>query len=465
MAASSASSSSSKSPPPIPSRHSPQFTPIQEERELDDTRSTPTQHHPPTPIVKHKKKRSESEEDGSVSCNKCRPHSREKIFILPFDHTNTKHSSSLLASPNGIFRSIVSKLTRKSPMSSSSNSSSSQQQDPREEQWKMALAELSHKLLHATRKRDEAILEASRLMHSMGELEKKLNKLELYCHTLKSGLEQCTNTTTTCPSTPPFKPQTTQTTQDTLVVQHFLVCVSEARSSVKLLSRSLTMQLRHMGSKVNEKLSLLLQPYDVKVSFSRNPRTLLFYLEALLNRTFFEDFETTGFQKNACNAVLNPVERCEASLECFNVLRGLTWEEVLSKGTRHFSEDFSRFCDRKMSEIVAMLGWNRAWPEALLQAFFGASKSVWMVHLLANSVHPGLPIFRVDMGVTFDSVYMEDMGGDKASKLVPSVVRIMVAPGFYVFGSAVKCKVLCRYFSNNHHSVSNKEDKGLTPTP
>ncbi|KAL9330302.1 hypothetical protein ACSQ67_005305 [Phaseolus vulgaris] len=93
-----------------------------------------------------------------------------------------------------------------------------------------------------------------------------------------------------------------------------------------------------------------------------------------------------------------------------------------------------------MSEIVAMLGWNRAWPEPLLQAFFGASKSVWMVHLLANSVHPSLPLFRVDKGINFDSVYMEDMGGDKASKLVPSVVRIMVAPGFYVYGSAVKCK-------------------------
>ena len=452
-----------------------------EENTIRHTRSTPSHHHhhPPTPILikhntksnnTHKKKRSESEEDASVSCNKCRPHSRDKIFILPFDHTanhnasHTKQSSSLLASPNGIFRSLVSKLTRKSPMSSS--------HDPlpgsREEQWKMAVAELSHKLLHATRKRDEALLEASRLMHSMGELEKKLNKLELYCHSLKSGLEECTNANTNTVSSPtPFKQS--QTLHQDAVIQHFLVSVSEARSSVKLLSRSLTMQLRHMGSKVYEKVSFLLQPYDVKISFSKSPRSLLFYLEALLNRTFFEDFETIGFQKNACNAVLNPVERCEGSFRCFNMLQGLTWEEVLSKGTRHFSEEFSRFCDRKMSEIVAMLGWNRAWPEPLLQAFFGASKSVWMVHLLANSVHPSLPLFRVDKGINFDSVYMEDMGGDKASKLVPSVVRIMVAPGFYVYGSAVKCKVLCRYLSssnnnNTNHSNNNKEDKPLTPT-
>ncbi|XP_061374574.1 IRK-interacting protein [Gastrolobium bilobum] len=472
-------SSSSKSPP-LPSRHSPQFTPIQEERELDeysDDRNTPStcndkaltpkqhhhHHHPPTPIVKkndksnhNKKKRSESDqEDGSVSCNKCRPHSRDKIFVLPLDHSNNNGSSkhsSLLASPNGIFRSIVSKLTRKSPMSNEALSAS------REEQWKMAVAELSQKLVQATRKRDEALLEASRLMHSMTELEKKLNKLELYCHSLKSGLEECSNSS-------PYGMGKTQSFHQDTVIQHFLVSVSEARSCVRLLSRSLTMQLRHMGNKVYEKVCLLLQPYDIRISFSKNPRSLLFYLEALLNRTFFEDFESIGFQKNACNQILNPVERCEGSFESFNMLHGLTWEEVLSKGTRHFSEDFSRFCDRKMSEIVAMLGWNRAWPEPLLQAFFGASKSVWMVHLLANSVHPSLPIFRVDKGVRFDSVYMEDMGGDKSSKLVPSMVRIMVAPGFYVYGSAVKCKVLCRYLSNNTLSHSNKEEKGLTPSP
>ncbi|WJX48483.1 hypothetical protein P8452_35039 [Trifolium repens] len=505
MASSSASStpspsSSSKSPPLIiSSRHSPQFTPIQEEHEFDEynnsqsRRTTPTNasttpkhlhHHPPTPIINknsstksnHKKKRSETEqEDGSVSCNKCRPHSRDKIFILPYDHSsnnnNNRNYSSLLASPNGIFKSIVSKLTRKSPMSTSTTSTTTINNNNNEEQWKMAVAELSHKLVHATRKRDEAIQEASRLMNSMSELEKKLNKLEIYCHTLKSGLEECNiNTTTNVVGS--SQKNFHHHVQDTdNVVQHFLVSVSEARSSVRLLSRSLTMQLRHTGNKVYEKVSLLLQPYDIKISFSKNPRSLLFYLEALLNKTFFEDFESIGFQKNGCNKILNPMERCESSFASFNMIHGLTWDEVLSKGTRHFSEDFSRFCDRKMSEIVAMLGWNRAWSEPLLQAFFVASKSVWMVHLLANSVHPSLSIFRVDKGVNFDSVYMEDMGGDKSSRLVPSMVRIMVAPGFYVYGSAVKCKVLCRYLTNsnninnNHSNYGNKQDKDSTPSP
>ncbi|KAK8341920.1 hypothetical protein V6Z11_A08G201300 [Gossypium hirsutum] len=280
---------------------------------------------------------------------------------------------------------------------------------------------LSQILIQATRKRDEALMEASKLKYSMAELEKKLNKLDVYCHNLKSGLDECNRNS-------PYRMG--QTHKYSSMIQQFLASVSESRSSTRLLSRSLTMQLRHMGSK----------PYDMKISHSKNPRSLLLYLEAL-NKAFFEDFESTTNYKS------------------FNELQGLAWEEVLNKGTRHFSEEFSQFCDRKMNEIVAMLGWNRAWPEPLLQAFFGASKSLCLVHLLANSVHPGLPIFRVDKGARFDSVYMEDMDGERAKKLVPSMVRILITPGFYVYGNVVKCKVICRYSNNVDSSLI---DKGLT---
>lgn len=408
---------------------------------------TPT--HRLTPLHEKKgkpnsKKRHESCDDnsfvdgGSVSCNKCRPNShRDKISVVPLDN-GAVGKTSFISSPNGIFRSIFHSLTRRSPKATNELA-------PREEQWKIAVAELSQKLIQATRKRDEALLEASRLKYSMAELEKKLNKLEIYCHSLKSGLEECS-------SNSPYRSYGMKVQNGAFnekVIEVFLVCVSEARSSIRMLSKSLTMQLRNLGGKVFERISLLLQPYDVKISFTKHPKSLLLYLEALLNKAFFEDFESIGFQKNSANQILNPVERCEGNYASFLELQGLTWEEVLNKGTRHFSEEFSKFCDRKMSEIVNMLGWNRAWPEPLLQAFFGASKSVWLVHLLANSLHPGLSIFRVDKGVKFDSVYMEDMGGDRARKLVPTVVRIMVAPGFYVYGNLVKCKVLCSYYSNS----------------
>ncbi|XVF51635.1 hypothetical protein PTKIN_Ptkin04bG0200200 [Pterospermum kingtungense] len=483
MAPSSASPSSSKSPPTPPPHQSPVFTPIQEcerEEQEDATLSVSTDKgvtpkHFSTPFhgnddknnigKPNSRKRQESGEDGngdgSVSCNKCRPHSREKISVVPLDNNgvNNKHSFSM-ASPNGIFKSIFHSLTRKSPRSTDISTT-------REEQWKIAVAELSHKLMQATRKRDEALMEASRLKSSMAELEKKLKKLEVYCHNLKSGLDECNSNSPyrigkAHNNIPQVKNQDGVVGANEKVIQQFLVSVSEARSSIRLLSRSLTMQLRHMGSKVCERIYVLLQPYDIKISYSKNPKSLLLYLEALLNKAFFEDFESIGFQKNAVNQVLNPIHRCEANYGSFNDLQGLTWEEVLNKGTRHFSEEFSKFCDRKMSEIVAMLAWNRAWPETLLQAFFVASKSVWLVHLLANSVHPGLPIFRVDKGVRFDSVYMEDMGADRARKLVPSMIRIMITPGFYVYGNVVKCKVICRY---NNNLDSTLIDKGLTPSP
>ncbi|KAJ0047539.1 hypothetical protein Pint_15951 [Pistacia integerrima] len=477
---SSSPSSSSKSPPPPLPHHSPHFTPIQEcerEEQLSNHSDGVTYKHHPTPLhhpsdkiyKPSTKKRHESceEEDGSsVSCNKCRPHSRDqKISVVPLDNGNTNasavnKSSSFIASPNAIFKSIFQSLGRKSPKSKNTSIA-------REEQWKIAVAELSNKLIQATRKRDEALSEASGLKYSMAELEKKLNKLEVYCHNLKSGLEECSGNSPykfekSCNSTIHKIKNHDFLVGNGKVTEQFLLFVSEARSTVRLFSRSLTMLLRHMGTKTYERISVLLQPYDIRISFSKNPKSLVFHLEALMNKAFFEDFESTGFQKNAINQILNPIDRSEANFASFHVLKELTWEEVLSKGTRHFSEDFSRFCDRKMSEIVSMLGWNRAWPESLLQAFFNASKSVWLVHLLANSVHPGLPIFRVDKGVRFDSVYMEDMGGDRASKLVPNLVRIMVAPGFYVYGNVVKCKVLCRY-NNNNNSVSN--DKGLTSSP
>lgn len=482
-------SSSSSIPSLSPRQHLHPFTPIQEcEREgkEDDEsqerlsfRTTPsectdktetTYTHQPTPLHQPNSQRGKSSnrkradsndtsstsDDRGISCNKCRPSTREKISVVPLDNTAGRHS---ITSPNGLFKSIFTSLVKKSPRALADGSQPKEVAEE-EEPWKVAVAELSHKLIQATKKRDEAILEASRLKYSMAELEKKLNKLEVYCHTLKSGLEVCSNKSQKGINQGDggqLKHQPIKVGNHDVVIEHFLVSVSESRSSVRYLSKSLTLQLRQMSGKVYDRIALLLQPYDIKVSLSRNPRGLLVYLEALLNMAFFEDFESAGFQKGGANQLLNPIQRCEANFSSFTRLKELSWDEVLTKGTKQFSEEFSKFCDRKMSEIVALLGWTRAWPEPLLQAFFGASKSVWLVHLLANSVHPSLPIFRVDKMVRFDSIYMEDMGGDKARKLVPSIVRIMVEPGFYVYGNVVKCKVLCRY--QNNYGMNNDDDQ------
>ncbi|XP_013677874.3 IRK-interacting protein [Brassica napus] len=477
------SSSSSPAKSPVLSLHQAlHFTPIPEceEEDLHEERyknkatpssnggssATPSRHHKHTLTPLHhngkpkNKKRHEDNNDedggGSVSCNNCRPHHshRDKFSVVPLESHN--NNPSFIYSPNLIIKSIFQSLTRKSPKLSSTASSTTDAS--REEQWRLAAAELSHKLIQTTKKKEDAVAEASKLKASMSELEKKLNKLEVYCHNLKSGLDECSSN----------KKQSTK--QSTLfqkdgindkIIQQFLISVSESRTSIRALSRALASQLRTVGGKVYERLSLLLQPFDVKI----NSKSLILYLEAILSRAFFEDFEAPGFQRTGSTRILNPIDRCESNYASFNALTELTWDEVLSRGTKHFSEEFSQFCDRKMSDVVSMLCWNRAWPEPLLQAFFGASKSVWLVHLLANSVNPGLQIFRVEKDDRFDPVYMEETGGDRFKDLV----RAMVQPGFYVCGSVVKCKVVCKHYSSVEEEVvedsmvkeCNKTDKSL----
>ncbi|XP_074317774.1 IRK-interacting protein [Silene latifolia] len=494
---------------PPPSLHPPRshlFTPIQEGNESEETEAerqrfrestaavtltpassvtstdaTTSTTHQATPLHEPGKKtrrRESPSESATVSCNNCRPTTRggekHSVTVVPVDAArNSHHSLSSTPSPTaGLFKSLISNLSRRSPKPSPSPPPPppplpiSCAPTDREDQWRAAVAELSHKLVQATRKRDEAIVESSKLKYSMGELEKKLNRLEVYCHTLKSGLEKChgSNLVHSPPSSTTMMVTNSVNVDklcDGVVIKSFLVSVSEARSSIRFLSRALTPQLKLMGSKVFDRICTILRSYDIKLTSSycsNNPRGLQFYLEALLSATFYEDFESVGFSKNSVNRVLNPIDRAELNFGAFKDLKELAWEEVLNKGTKHFSEEFSRFCDRKMSEIVAMLGWSRAWPEQLLQAFFGASKSVWLVHLLANSVHPSLTIFRVEKGARFDPVYMEDMGGDKAKKLIPTVVRIMVAPGFYVYDNVVKCKVVCRYYNSNYSELSSAND-------
>uniref|UniRef100_A0A5B7B0L2 Uncharacterized protein n=1 Tax=Davidia involucrata TaxID=16924 RepID=A0A5B7B0L2_DAVIN len=179
------SSSKASLSPRLPSHRSPHFTPIREcEREESEDeefqertnfRETPNgctdkreveSKHQPTPLHQpdHRgkastRRRSESDDtagdDRGVSCNKCRPSSREKISVVPLDNSGINRHS--IASPNGIFKSIFSSLIKRSPRSSDASSTTA-----REEQWKIAVAELSHKLIQATRKRDEALLEASK---------------------------------------------------------------------------------------------------------------------------------------------------------------------------------------------------------------------------------------------------------------------------------------------------------------
>lgn len=377
-------------------------------------------------------------DDRSVSCTNCRPSTREKISVVPLDINGLKqHFSSLSPSPARLLRSLFLPHARRSPHSSSSSSSAgpSSSAAAATDEWRLAVAELSRKLVHATRKRDEALHESSRLKHSLAELERKLGRLESHCHDLQASLDRRSS------------PNAVQTASP-FPVETFLRAVSDARAAVRHLSRSLAALLRP------DRIAALIQPHDARVAgqWRRTPGGPLFCMEALLNRVFY-----AGFEEAEPNERVDPAARCEANRAAYEAVRGLGWDEVLSKGTRFYSEGLSRFCDRKMSELVGMLGWAKAWPEALLKAFFGAAKGAWVVRLLSRSVHPAVPVLRVDRGARFDPRFMEDVAADRVIRLEPVSVRMMVAPGFHVYGSdfgVVKCKVLCSY-SNGSNGNSN----------
>ncbi|KAJ3679861.1 hypothetical protein LUZ60_016139 [Juncus effusus] len=268
-----------------------------------------------------------------------------------------------------------------------------------ENEWRFVATELSKKLLVTARKRDEAISEASRLKHSISELKHELATRTNHSNSIGS------------PST-----------------EQFLRSVSSARSAVRLLARTLSSHARQFCS----------------------PSTLIpHHMESLLNRVFYVGFELLDEDEIL---IADPSTRCEMNRSEYELLHGLTWDEVLYKGTRYYSDRLSRFCDRKMSEVVGSLGWAPSvWPEEILRAFFGAARSAWVVRLLARSVHPPVPILRVDKGALFDPKFMEDVKMDRTglTKPVESVrVKLLVAPGFHVYSSdscVVKCKVLCSY--------------------
>eukprot|EP01018_Ginkgo_biloba_P032856 Gb_14487 [translate_table: standard] len=408
--------------------------------------------------------------NSTVSCNRCKPAAlgRENPTVVPLTE-----SQDMIELPqkdrsgNGLFKSwLFSRAKKKTAKTQTSpNNFDPAYISQSMEEWGMALEALKQKLLEANENRDSAVTEVAELRSSMGELEKKLRQLELYCQDLKHALNQTVQdgnvAVTERSGVKNYEEAITCRYADEehvdrvgsrnplpvsseAMVEGFLQIVSEARVSVKQFCRTLVTQIQELDGGAMENLNSLLQPYNVSVT-SRVSRGVMYHLESLINQAIYQDFENCSFQKNGSQTILDTQESCQANFDSFASLRNLSWNEVLSKGTRFYSESFSRFCDQKMSLIVSMLNWTRAWPEPLLQAFFIAAKCVWLVHLLAFSFNPPLAIFRVEKTTNFDPVYMEDILTERHRRQVPSKVRIMVMPGFYVQDDILRCKVLCRY--------------------
>ena len=315
--------------------------------------------------------------------------------------------------------------------------------------WRVfSIETLKKELLEANENRAAALAEVSEMKSSLGDLQQKLMSLESYCEELKKALKpamQGKDNSKGTKSISGIKEALMPVSQE-VMVEGFLQIVSEARLSVKQFCKTLVNQIEEDDSDLMENLNVIVHPHQVTIS-NKYSKGVLYHLESLINQTLYEDFENCVFQKNGSPKVLDPQQDRLENFSSFVALRSLSWNEVLRKGTKYYSEDFSRFCDQKMSGIVSVLNWSRPWPEQLLQSFFVSSKCIWLLHLLAFSFNPPLTILRVDEDRNFDPLYMEDVLLDRQRAQTPAKVKIMVMPGFYVQDRVLRCKVLCRYRS------------------
>ncbi|OAY30214.1 IRK-interacting protein [Manihot esculenta] len=321
----------------------------------------------------------------------------------------------------------------------------------------LSIETLKKELTEANESRDAALMEVAEVKSSLGELKQKLEYLESYCGELKRALRQATlakgsqviEKLGNFPKRGKLNDgngENSMPVSEEVMVEGFLQIVSETRLSVKQFCKTLVGQIEETDNTLMDNLNLLLQPYKLSLN-SRHSKAVLYHLEAIINQSLYQDFENSVFQKNGSPKHLDPQQDRQAQFASFVALRNLSWSEVLRKGTKYYSEEFSKFCDQKMSCIITTMNWTRPWPEQLLQAFFVTAKCIWLLHLLAFSFSPPLGILRVEENRSFDLYYMEDMFADRQKSNGPSRVKIMVMPGFYVQDRVLRCKVICRYRS------------------
>ncbi|VFQ75241.1 unnamed protein product [Cuscuta campestris] len=319
---------------------------------------------------------------------------------------------------------------------------------------------LKKEVMAANEDRDAALMEVAETKSSIGEIRGKLEYLERYCGELKQALRLAIQSSSKEDS--PVKlinkslPRIVEggnsmPVSEEVMLEGFLQVVSEARQSVKqfcetLISHTTTVETNNDNASLTDNLNLLLQPYRLTLH-SKYSKAVLYHLEGIINQTLYEDFENCSFQKNGAPKHLSPEQERHSQFSSFAALRSLSWNEVLKRGTKYYSEELSRFCDQKMSSIITALKWNRQWPERLLQAFFVSAKCIWLLHLLAFSFCPPVVILRVEENRPFDSHFMDDVFGDRQKSQGPSRVKVMVMPGFYVHDRVLRCKVISRYKS------------------
>lgn len=381
------------------------------------------------------------------SCNKCKPATlstnKYSNLVVPMTDSHSLFQSHSKPKSGISLSWLFPRLNKKKNknVGNSPNGMESEEASFKDSGVAMTIEALKKELTEANEKREAAVMEVSEMKSSINDMKEKLEYLENYCEELKKALSQAVlqtkrNVNSGISDSMPVSNE--------VMVEGFMQIVSEARLSVKHFCKILVSQIDDGDTVLLDNLNSILQPYKQSIN-SKYSKSVLYHLEAIINQSLYQDFENSVFQRNGAPKLLDPQQERESQFSSFCALRNLSWNEVLRKGTKYYSEEFSRFCDLKMSGVITALNWTRPWPEMLLQAFFVAAKCIWLLHLLAFSFNPVLGILRVEENRSFDGVFMEDVFVDRQRGQNPSKVKVMVMPGFYVQDRVLRCKVLCRY--------------------
>lgn len=424
-----------------------------------------TVYQPETESYKFSRMNSLADFKSISSFNRCKPatittesekvtkNSKHSNIVVPL----TDSHSSLQSQPKNrrVMSWLFPKLRKKQKNDNLSNQTESEEVSQTfKDLGILSIESLKRKLMEANEHRDAALTEVAEMKSSLGDLRYKLEYLESYCEELKKALRHATQAKDSqvveklgnLPNRGKSidgNGENLMPVSEEVMVEGFLQMVSEARLSVKQFCKTLG-QIEETDSTLMDSLNLLLQPYKLSLK-SKYSKAVLYHLEAIINQSLYQDFENCVFQKNGSPKNLDPNQDRQAQFSSFVALRNLSWNEVSRKGTKYYSEEFSKFCDQKMSCIITTINWTATWPEHLLEAFFVAAKCIWLLHLLAFSFNPPLGILRVEENRNFDPHFMEDMFMDRQRSHRQSRVKIMVMPGFYVQDRVLRCKVLCRY--------------------
>ncbi|KAL0848522.1 hypothetical protein Bca101_021769 [Brassica carinata] len=178
------------------------------------------------------------------------------------------------------------------------------------------------------------------------------------------------------------------------------------------------------------------------VKKGHNRYALLSYVCLGMFRGFDEGYEeerSSSLRELMQHVSSNPMELLERDKEC----------------------GFSRFCDKKYHELVhpnmeSSMFSNMDQTEAVLsswrslstfyESFVAMASSVWTLHKLALSFDPAVEIFRVESGVDFSIVFMENVLRRRDDKKLwmnhaRAKVGFTVVPGFKVGCTVIQSQV------------------------